>query len=68
MSNNVSLKPCPICGAMMWVIGTTDKGKKLTSCGHAFRFKQTKSQKDMSRKYVQTAWGLELAPAEKKDE
>lgn len=60
MSNQVSLKPCPICTKMMWVIGTDNKGKKITSCGHKFRFKQTKSQKDMSRKYVQTEWGLEL--------
>lgn len=56
----VSMMPCPICQQMMWVIGVTAKGKKLTSCGHAFKFKQTKSQKDMSRKYVQTPWGLEL--------
>jgi hypothetical protein len=68
MSNQISLKPCPICSTMMWVIGTDNKGKKITSCGHKFRFKQTKSQKDMGRKYVVTSWGLELAPAEKKDE
>lgn len=62
--SNISLKPCPICQTMMWVIGTDKKGKKLTSCGHKFKFKQTKSQKDMSRKYIQTEWGLELAPEE----
>lgn len=60
--SNFSLKPCPICQQMMWVIGTDNKGKKLTSCGHKFRFKQTKSQKDMSRKYIKTEFGLELAP------
>jgi hypothetical protein len=60
-----SLKPCPICRQMMWVIGTDNKGKKkLTSCGHKFHFKQTKSQKDMGRKYVQTSWGLELTKDE----
>jgi hypothetical protein len=59
MENKVSKKPCPICREMMVVIGK-NKGKSLTSCGHSFKFKQTKSQKDMSRKYVQTPWGLEL--------
>lgn len=60
MSPKVSLKPCPICKAMMWVIGKDSKGRKLTSCGHKFKFKQTRSQKMMNRKYVQTEWGLEL--------
>jgi hypothetical protein len=46
---------------MMWVIGTDAKGKKITSCGHKFRFKKTRSQKDMDRKYVSTpGGGLEL--------
>lgn len=58
-ANKLSMKPCPICQQMMWVIGRDDKGKKLTSCGHSFRFKQTRSQKDMSRKYVKTEYGLE---------
>jgi len=59
--SNLSLKPCPICKKMMWVIGTDAKGKKITSCGHKFRFKKTKSQKDMDRKYVRTPdGGLEL--------
>ena len=58
--NQVSLKPCPICKQMMWVTGTDKKGKKITSCGHSFKFRQTRSQKDMSRKYVNTPWGLEL--------
>lgn len=59
--SNLSLKPCPICTKMMWIIGTDTKGKKITSCGHKFRFKKTKSQKDMDRKYVRTPdGGLEL--------
>lgn len=45
----------------MLIIGRTKKGEKLTSCGHAFKFKKTKSQKEIDRKYVQTPWGLELA-------
>ena len=62
MSNSLSLKPCPICRNMMWVIGVDSKGKKITSCGHKFRFKKTKSQKDMDRKYIRTPdGGLELA-------
>lgn len=62
MSNTkLSLKPCPICRTMMWIIGTDAKGKKLTSCGHKFRFKKTRSEKEMDRKYVRTAdGGLEL--------
>lgn len=56
-----TLKPCPICREMMWIIGTDTKGKKITSCGHKFKFKKTKSQKDMDRKYVRTPdGGLEL--------
>lgn len=53
--------PCPICREMMWVIGVTKKGEKLTSCGHKFKFKKTRSQKEMDRKYVRTPdGGLEL--------
>lgn len=59
--NKISNKPCPICRKMMCIIGSTPKGEKLTSCGHKFKFKRTKSQKDMERKYVETPWGLELA-------
>lgn len=58
--NKLSMKPCPICQQMMLVIGEDSKGKKLTSCGHKYKFKQTRSQKDMSRKYIETPWGLEL--------
>lgn len=54
------MHPCPICQTMMWVIGSTAKGEKLTSCGHKFKFKKTRSQKDFDRKYVQTPYGLEL--------
>lgn len=56
----MSIKPCPICKVSMFVIGTDKKGRKLTSCGHKYKFKQTRSQKDMSRKYVETEYGLEL--------
>ncbi len=60
MSNKISMKPCPICQKMGMVIGLTEKGKKLLSCGHSPSFKKTKSQKDMDRKYIRTEWGLEL--------
>lgn len=61
MSDKLSMKPCPICRTMMLVIGTDDKGRKLTSCGHRFKFKKTRSQKEMDRKYVRTPdGGLEL--------
>ena len=57
----LSSKPCPICRQMMFVIGVTKKGEKLTSCGHKYKFKKTKSQKDMDRKYVRMPdGGLEL--------
>lgn len=52
--------PCPICKQMMWVIGRTKKGERLTSCGHKFSFKKTRSQKEMDRRYINTPWGLEL--------
>jgi hypothetical protein len=61
MGNKLSMKPCPICHTMMLVIGTDSKGKKITSCGHSFKFKRTRSQKEMDRKYVSTPdGGLEL--------
>jgi len=56
----MSIKPCPICKENMFVIGTDKKNRKLTSCGHRYKFKQTRSQKDMSRQYVKTEYGLEL--------
>jgi hypothetical protein len=56
----LSSKPCPICRTMMFIVGSTKKGEKLTSCGHKFKFKKTKSQKDIDRKYVRTEWGMEL--------
>lgn len=59
MSQKISQKPCPICRQMMIVVGTDEKGKKIGSCGCKFHFKQTKSQKDMARKYIETEYGLE---------
>lgn len=47
---------------MCWIMGTNKKGEKLASCGHAFKFKRTRSEKIMDRKYVTTPWGMELAP------
>lgn len=61
----LSIKPCPICRANMWVIGATAKGEKITSCGHKFKFKKTRSEKEMDRKYVRTPdGGLELVKNE----
>ena len=58
--SNTSSFPCPICKKMMFIIGNEGK-KKLTSCGHTFGFKKTRSQKEMDRKYIRTAdGGLEL--------
>jgi hypothetical protein len=59
--STISKYPCPICKTMMTVIGRTDKGDKLTSCGHSFKFKKTRSQKVNDRKYIKTPWGLEKA-------
>ena len=57
----VSLQPCPICHQQMFITGKDDKGKKLTSCGHAYSFKKTRSQKEMDRRYIKTPdGGLEL--------
>jgi hypothetical protein len=64
MKNN-SFRPCPICKELMITIGRDAKGKSLTSCGHAYSFKKTKSQKDMERKYIETLWGLELVKEDK---
>ena len=58
--NTTSQHPCPICRQMAYIIGTNSKGKKIGSCGCVYRFKQSRSQKDMARKYVQTEYGLEL--------
>lgn len=54
------LRPCPICNQIMWVIGKTKNSKKITSCGHVFKFKKTKFQKLLDNKYKQTSWGLEI--------
>lgn len=59
--SKASMYPCPICGEMMCVIGVDKKGKKITSCGHRFSFKRSRSKKESERKYVRTPWGLELA-------
>lgn len=56
---NSSQHPCPICGKQMFIVGKDVKGKTLTSCGHVYKFKRSKSQKMAERKYIQTAWGLE---------
>lgn len=57
----LSQHPCPICRKMMFITGTTPKGEKLTSCGHKYKFKKTRSQKEMDRRYVRTPdGGLEL--------
>jgi len=58
-THKLSIKPCPICRQMMTVIGKDSKGKNLGSCGCSWKFKRTKSQKDMDRKYIITSWGLE---------
>jgi hypothetical protein len=60
MASNYTSFPCPICHEMMIIVGKDKKGKKIASCGHAFKFKKTRSQKEIDRKYVQTPWGLEL--------
>lgn len=59
MPDNSLQKRCPICQSPMFIIGTDPKGKKITSCGHKFKFKKTKSQKQLDRKYIRTEWGLE---------
>jgi hypothetical protein len=53
-------QPCPICHEIMFIIGSNKKGAKLTSCGHKYSFKKTRSQKELDRKYVKTEFGLEL--------
>jgi hypothetical protein len=63
MSDTVkpSMRPCPICKNIIFVIGVNNKGKKIGSCGCTWKFKKTKSSKDLDRKYVRTAdGGLEL--------
>lgn len=45
---------------MMWVVGKTKNNKKITSCGHTFRFKKSKFQKFLDQKYIETPWGLEI--------
>ena len=56
----VSMMPCPICKELIFITGKDSKNYSLASCGHRFRFKRSKSRKDMDRKYRETEWGLEL--------
>mgnify|MGYP001207566014 CR=1 FL=1 len=60
MTQEISKHPCPICKEIIWIVGKTKNGKSIASCGHSFKFKKTKSQKEFDKKYVQTIWGLEL--------
>lgn len=56
-----SMRPCPICRDIIFVIGVNSKGKKIGSCGCTWKFKKTKSAKDLDRKYVRTPdGGLEI--------
>jgi len=59
--SKISTRPCPICKVEMFITGKTTKGESLTSCGHKFSFRRSRSQKDMDRKYVKTENGYELA-------
>lgn len=59
MINKISTHKCPICRKMMFIIGSDDKNRKLTSCGCRFKFKKTKSEKDMDRQFIETPYGLE---------
>lgn len=58
--NKLSKRPCPICGELVIIVGKDNKNRSIAACGHAFKFKKTKSQKMMDRKYIETPWGLEL--------
>lgn len=58
--------PCPICSQKMYIIGVSKKGKKITSCGHSFKFKKSRSEKEIDRNYIRTPdGGLELIRKEK---
>jgi hypothetical protein len=50
----------------MIVIGTDDHGKKIGSCGCHWKFKKTRSQKEMDKKYIKRPWGLELIEEKEK--
>ena len=60
MTCQVSQKPCPICRKMMFVIGKNNNGGTLTSCGHRYKFKRTRSEKMLDRRYIKRPWGLEI--------
>jgi hypothetical protein len=55
-----NLRPCPICKEMVFVMGKDKKNFTMVSCGHKYRFKMSRSQKDLERKYIKTEFGLEL--------
>lgn len=56
-----SAYPCPICKKQMVIIGANNKGKKIGSCGCTWKFKKSRSAKEIDRKYVKTPdGGLEL--------
>lgn len=58
---NYSRFPCPICRTIIYVVGHDFKGRKIGSCGCVWKFKKTRSQKEMDRKYIRTPdGGLEL--------
>jgi hypothetical protein len=56
----ISKRPCPICKEIIWIAGKTKKGESIASCGHVFKFKKSRSEKDFDKKYVQTPYGYEL--------
>lgn len=55
----ISVHPCPICKKEMFITGRSATGASLTSCGHKFSFKKTKSEKVADREWVRYPWGLE---------
>ena len=59
-NNKMSLYPCPICKQLIFILGKDKKNYSIASCGHRFRFKQSKSKKELDKKYRDTEWGLEL--------
>lgn len=53
-------QPCPICHKIIFILGKTKKGETIASCGHKYKFKKSRSQKEMDRKYIKTEDGWEL--------
>lgn len=66
--NKLSMHPCPICQKSMFVTGRAANGASLTSCGHKFKFKKTKSEKIADREWIRTPWGLERVASVGKQE